>query len=95
MGDDGKRPQEHSASDDLKQEEKLGLLYIYRQGDENRFEMTIPVDEPMGKLYAIELLVNVAKAILTTPNKAFKPKIIQPSGQLLNRLRRYLPKKRR
>ena len=82
-----------TASDDMKDREKLGLVYIYREGNENRFEVSVPVDDPMGKLFVIDLLNNVMKAILTAPLKKFKPKIIQPPGNFLNRLRNFKAKR--
>lgn len=94
LGDNGGKEQQKSASDDLKEQEKLGLIYIYRQGGENRFEMSIPVDDPMGKLFAIDLLNNVMKAIITAPLKKFKPKILRPPANFLNRLRNFKARRR-
>ena len=95
VGDNGAQPeQQKSASDDLVEQEKMGLIYIYNQGGENRFEMTIPVDDPMGKLFAINLLNNVMKAIIDAPVKKFKPKILRPPSNFFNRLRNFKAKRR-
>jgi len=93
-GNGAKSEETTSASDDLKEQEKLGLIYIYRQGGQNRFEMTIPLESAMEKLFAIDLLNNVMKAIITAPIKKNKPKIIQAPADFFNRLRKFKSKRR-
>jgi hypothetical protein len=95
-GNGKKKPeqQQHSASDDMIEQEKLGLIYIYNQGGENRFEMSIPVNDPMGKIFAINLLNNVIKAVIDAPIKKFKPKILQPPANFINRLRQFKSKRK-